>query len=147
MNHLHKAIQVAAGISVFWIAYWLLTSNQIVTEYLRPSVESGQLGSASGNALALVIEILASIGVVVLATVTRLLKKTAELLEPFARSVIDPDSPQPFTATPQNDPQRLIEDLSRLLIQAVLEGDRGLTVELAHRIAKKEFLTSPKEQP
>ena len=145
MNHLNKSIQVAAGIAVFWTAFWLLTNNQIITEFMRPSVESGQLGAAAGNALSLLIEILTSVGVVVIAVSIRLLRYLADLLEPLASRITNYSTSSSDVKTQKSDPQRLLDDLSKLLIQAVLEADRPLTIQLAHRLAKKDFLDTSAE--
>ncbi len=140
MNQINKAIRVAVGIAVFFAGYWFLTRNQIVTEFMRPRVESGQVGVATANIVASVIEILAAIGGVVIALATKLLEYIANSIEPLVRHItgIQPDSSS--IDPDDSDPRRLAEDLSRLLIQSVIEGNRPLTIQLAHRLAKKEFL-------
>lgn len=141
MDRISKPIQVAVGIGVFLAVFWFLSRNQIVAEFMRPEVESGRLGVGTANALTSIIEILAAMGSVAIAVFTRLLVVLAGCIEPLVRQLIgtsrnaDPDASQKSL-----DPKRLTDDLSRLLIQSVAEGNRELTIQLAHRLAGKTFL-------
>lgn len=140
MNPTSKGIRIVVG-AVMLIAFlWFLTRNQIVAEFIRPKVDSGQLGVATANLLISVLEIVAALGGLVIAILTRVVAFIADSIEPLLMQALGIGHRTVPDSANGSDPQKLLDDLSRLLIQAVAEGNRELTIQLAHRLARKRFL-------
>ena len=140
MNRLDKVIRAGVAVAAFWFLYSFIVRNHLVVEFVRPTVESGQLGFASANILTGFLEVLAAVGGVILLGLTKLLDTASKYLNSQVERVRGIDSSSSQIAPVSQDPKKLTADLSRLLIQSVLEGNRSLTIQIAHRLAKKRFL-------
>ena len=117
----------------------------MVVEFVRPQVESGKLGFASANLLTGLIEILVAVGGVVILSVTKVLELGSTFINSQLERIQNNAVGENIRSTESSDPKKLTSDLSRLLIQAVIEGNRPLTIQLAHRLAKKRFLEATGE--
>ena len=140
MNKFDKVIRAAVAVAAFWFLYSFIVRNQLVVEFVRPNVESGNLGFASANILTSLLEVLVAVGGVILLGLTKMLDMASRHINSQVERVRGVDSLSSQVTTESQDPQKLTADLSRLLIQSVLEGNRLLTIQLAHRLAKKRFL-------
>lgn len=145
MNKLDKVIKVTVAIVTFWLLYSFIVRNQLVVEFMRPQVDSGRLGFATANLLTGLFEILVAIGGVIILSFTRVLEFGSAFVNAQLSRIQNGDSIGDADSIESQDPKRLTADLSRLLIQAVVEGNRPLTIQLAHRLAKKSFLDASGE--
>ena len=152
MDKLDKLTRVFVALFSFWILYSIITRNHWVMELLRPHVDQGRLGTASANLIASAIEILAAIGGVIILSVTRLLAFATQLINSSttqtgpatgSRTNEPPRIDQKPSDQKSSDPKRLTDDLSRLLIQAVVETQSSFSYNQAQKHIPQPFQHIP----
>lgn len=162
-NSLERVVTIVVGGLVLFAAYRFWFGSGIFNGWFAPSVESGKLGAGGADfmsqALEIVFTVLSTVGTVVLAIVFKLVSYIAGAFEgtaqQFARrnpvTLQQGDVPEVGVVDSGirierphiNEKQR--GDYTRVLLQAVVEGDAGLVVAMAERIHGKPFLRTTKK--
>lgn len=128
-------VKLVVGAAIIAAAFWFWIGSGIFDASLQPKVEKGELGAPTANVLAQLFEaglaIVSSVGGIALFVFSHGAKWIASFLQPDQSTIVQP------VGTPQD---RMQEDMSRLLIQAVIDGDKEMTKVLCHRIAGKPYL-------
>lgn len=163
-NPIERLVTIVVGVAVLFFAYQFWFGSGILNGWFSPNVETGKLGAGTADFFSQVLEIIltlvSTVGITAIAIALKLIRFITNAIQgtanEFARKppetvtvqqgdprvtniVVDNRESKPQHITPQQQ-----ADYVRVLIQAVVEGDRNLMFAMAERINGTPFLT-PRE--
>lgn len=121
-----------AGAAIFGVIYWWISSNGIVTEYMRPEVE--KLGAGNANVLASLGDVLAAGAGMAVMFFTRAVHYLAGLIGPLLG--VQASVSRETSQSKKVPAQALIQTL----LHAIETQDAMLCVSILHRMAGSQFL-------
>lgn len=154
MDKINRIVTVAVGAIVLFFAYNFWFGSGIFNGFFSSSVDDGKLGAGSADFVSQFLEIIATvlstIGTVWLAVIFKVVQWVTDAFygsaNEFGRKqdrphVIADDQP---TLNHISDDMR--NDMIKLLLQSVFEGNRSVTVAMAQRLNGTPYLTGKKKE-
>ena len=151
MDKNSRIVTIPVGILIFYVAYQFWFGSGIFNGFFASDVETGKLGAGTADAFSQGLEILAvilsTVGGVAISISTKLVSWIGTTIEQW-RTVPKPVviDGEPINIPVSTMPPQQMQELQRLLIQAVLDRDKPLTVALANKLAGTKFLVFTKSQ-
>lgn len=128
-----KLINILVGITFFVLIFWWLTGFGIVTQFLAPKVESGQLGAGAANGLASAAEVvLAIFGAVLMFWLRVGVFITSKITESIIDLFPTDNAVERKEAFIQKEVER---DMYNLLGEMVERKNANMVVELINELA------------
>ena len=160
-NSTERLVTIVVGIAVLFFAHQFWFGSGIFNGWFSPNVESGKLGAGTADFfsqfLEIVLTIVSTIGTVAIAIGFKLIRRISDAIhgtatefarKPPGQSQMDQGDVRVVVkteSTKKHINKQQQADYTRVLLQAVVEGDKGLVVAMAERINGTKFLTATKE--
>lgn len=148
-----KPIEIIVGIILIGLCLKLFLGSGAGDSVAAPLVETDRIGDATADILSklfeFVIGIAGGIGGLFILNSIRIIDYIVDAVVPFFNREPTPPPVQRTTVgiedVPPTSPE-MFSDLSKILAQAAIDGDKELLVAVAEKMAGKPFLRQPKLQ-